>query len=516
MRLALILAFAVLFGIVRAEPVVHIYLSKESVNLGETIVLGVYAETGRPYEVAIVGEKHGEVICRSLYEDCSRNWIFRIPEDWEEGTYHIKVTVDDTRPLEFFEKFEVVKPKILDVKIPVLVYQGRHHVNVTAEAAEGSSPVLRLRLIGKNVAIDFEERAESEGGKKYFADVELNLRREDVIEPGKYFLEVYLYCGKLWDVRRYEVEIVEPTIVVDVKDRLKRGEKLEVRIKTNRHEEGYDGIVVTLVGKNFVVTKYPLLDDEGEAVVAFETAPLEAGKYEVYVRDTCKTSRVPLEELARYYYDLERSSGFAEVIRASDDVLVKLEVEVLDSEAPKSITVEPQRLSIQAGEVAELKLNFGNAKFVEFVAIMRCDHAEFVAAKADGEFIERSLGKDCLHVLAAANSVTVAVKGIEPGECVVSFRNARINDENGNYVELGETKAELEIFETSSSEIEATVLINETNVPSTVTSEITTTTTISATQTIEAIERLDFGKLAMFVGSFYATYLALRVLRRKR
>ncbi len=145
--------FAVITPVCAAD--VHIFMDKKSVNLGDQIRFQVYFDVNRSADIALVGEGgDGVLLCHldegeEIYEKCGEEWVFKIPEDWQEGKYLLKVVIDDITPEVHSEEFVVVKPKIKEIEVPRLVYQGEYEVKVYAETANGSATRVMLSLYGK-------------------------------------------------------------------------------------------------------------------------------------------------------------------------------------------------------------------------------------------------------------------------------------------------------------------------------------------------------------------------------
>jgi len=66
----------------------------------------------------------------------------------------------------------------------------------------------------------------------------------------------------VWDSKRIAVSIVEPVIELTVPEKIEAGKPLVVSISSNRIGEAeYDGILVVLAGKNFLMYKKAYLDE---------------------------------------------------------------------------------------------------------------------------------------------------------------------------------------------------------------------------------------------------------------
>ncbi|WP_456329519.1 hypothetical protein [Archaeoglobus sp.] len=553
------LAFAIVLILVISPAFaaeVNIFIDKESVNLGDQIRFQVYLDVNRSVDIAVVGENDGELLCHvdegeDIYEKCGEEWTFTIPEDWDEGTYHLKVVIDDTEPEEHVEDFKVIRPKITEFELKELVYQSRTELEVLVESANPAK--LKLRFYGNNAELYYEKTADFEEQENiYSAKFDLNLREmyertgdiADTIKPGEYVVDLKLeYGGKVWDSKRISVSIVEPEFEFSAPDKIEAGEPLTVSISSNRIGEAeYDGILVVLAGKNSVMYKKAYLDEDGKAKVQFETAGLEAGKYTVYVRDTSKTSTLSISDLAKNYYDLPPDNSFSRMIQADDDILQKKDVWIVkEEEKSVKMYVQPSKAEIFNGTNLTFKIlideemKLSSYDFTLFIS-GKCVKIESVKMPDEFKPLEKSLHPDYLKISAYSMDkpstsllAEVKVRAQQPGECWLRVKNAGIYDGSGDYVAVTTNDAYVVVIEgeeenstinvniSASESVSANTTITPTEIITTVTTEKTPETSSSnPTQPVSMnVGEIDYTKVFMFTAGFLATYTAGKVLSRR-
>jgi len=167
-----------------------------------------------------------------------------------------------------------------------------------------------------------------------------------LLRAGTYSLTLHLY--RLYDGKEEEISeakttipvIVEPLeLSVTVPDTVTKGEKLVVKIDTNRRSTKiYDYIYVVLdLGVKKMKYTRIALDSNGSAEVEIPTAGIDPGTYKLYVRD----AMVTLDEKGRdieEWYDIQPTDAYAKDFNADDDVLWIGEVKVV---APGVVTPTP-------------------------------------------------------------------------------------------------------------------------------------------------------------------------------
>ncbi len=558
MRLMLTMIAFIVF-LTLTSPVlgsVYIYTEKESINIGDTLKIQVATDApiGSPFEILVEGGGEAYWLCKSdsggnVTTACGRNeWLVTIPDDWEEGTYIVKVLINDVEPVEYFKEFEVVKPKILKVNLSQAVYQGIIRVEVGVKTANVTETSLSVRLRGNN--IDFFEvkgaQPNETGENEYVYGVELNLREiykqtrdiSQAIQPSRYLLEMKLfYRGKIYDTRSLIVDVKKPEIDVDVSNKVLLGNPIIVRIKTNRtNDPGYDGIVVTLVGSNYVVAKRVYLDRRGNGAVQFETGSLAAGKYMLYIRDTClTTATVSISELATKYYNLQPESEYSRVLQAEDDVLVNREIWLLsDNKTSPTIrlAVSPVISTVPLNSSAEFRIiltgPFEGINSYELTLSLDSDVAFFASLSLPdwASSIDRHATDRFIRIYAAnfggfqpdsenVNLATISLKPQKPGSAIIRFEDAKVFDGNGELLDLTVLNGNVEITEPVVTEPVVTPteksgegqVAHASKIVETVKTTVTeTATTIAVTPTDH--ESFDFRKTVIV----FAAIVGLRVL----
>lgn len=536
---------------------VHIFVDKESVNLGDQIRFQVYFEVNRSADIAVVGDGgDGALLCHvdegeDLYEKCGEEWVFRIPEDWQEGTYRLKVVIDDTEPEEHSEEFKVVKPKIKEFELKNLVYQSRTELEVLVESANPAS--LKLRLYGNNVDLYYEETADyEEESNIYSAKFDLNLRElyertrdiADAVKPGKYTLDLKLeYGGKVWDSRRVTASVVKPEVAVSAPEKVKVGEPVVVSIDTNRFgDTEYDGILVVLEGNNFLLYKKAYLDENGKAKVQFETAGLREGKYAIYVRDTSKTSTLSISDLAKNYYDLPPDNSFSRIIQAEDDVLVKKELWIVgDGKESVKVILQPSKAEIFNGTTMSFKVLLNQSvelSSFEFVIFVSGNSVKIESVTLPDGFrlLDKTLYPDYLKISAYTTNKTktgflaeVKVAAQSPGESRLLIKSAGVYNGLGEFVDVTTSQADVVVKESrkegNTANVSITLKENATSAENVTNNSVTATTPpAKASQQTPApatppvsmnVGEIDFTKVFMFTAGFLATYSAGRIMMRK-
>lgn len=562
--LALILTAIAL--IIPAQGATNIYIDKDFVNLGESVRIQVSIDEAinKPFEILVICQENAYKLCEgeggNLTSACgTTEWLFEIPENWKDGTCLVKVLVDDAEPIEYFEEFEVVKPKILDLEIPELVYQGKTRIKATLETANSSETFLELRILGKNadvVAVKNLEFANKTDDTEYEVSIELNLRQgyelshdiSDVIQPGSYLMEVLLeFGGRVWDSRSVVVRISKPTLKVVVSDEITLGNPIVVRIKSNRvYDYGYDGILVTLVGTNYVVAKKAYLDNDGRAAVQFESAGLSEGKYEIYVRDTSLTTTISAKTLAVDNYDLDPNYSYSKILQANDDVLVKKEIWLISGSEegmeyvrlhfnPRSYEVPPNstvsfNIIVDSERVSSYKFSVSLAmpeEVAEIVSVGLPDWASTIDRHVSTSYA-------MLHAANFGNGTeigknltlaTLTLHTKKPGVVVLNIHDAKVYRSDGKPLNLKTYGAYLTVSEERAAVEEENIKGSNENSPAASTlAEKTeygaTTTTVtqveSNVQTMPEQETtLDYQKVVMFTGIFFAIFSAVKYLMRK-
>lgn len=540
---------------------VHMFMDKNSVNLGDYIRFQVSVEVNRSVDIAVVGESgDGTLLCHlnegeDLETACGSEWVFKIPEDWDEGKYFFKVVINDITPEEHLEEFRVIKPKIKGIEIPRLVYQGEYEVVVYAETA--SSAKISLKLFGNNRELYYEEEADyEEDDSLYSTTFKLNLAENyertrdvaDAITPGKYILEVKLkYGGKIWDARRFEVSVEEPQLVVSVPEEVKPGEPVVVEISSNREDDvDYDGIIVVLSGNNFLIYKKAHLDEDGKAKVQFETAGLEKGMYKICVRDTSKTTSIPLSELAENSCDLDPESGYAKIIQAHDDVFeVKYFWIVGEGVERARAYFNPPKVEIFENESFNVKVLIERPyelNSYELVILTTSDAVNLESLSLPNGFrvVEKSVHGDYAKIVAFADEkistatlAEVKILAVKPGEAWLRLKNVKLysektfldvnTEEAWILVKKGRSGGNIVNVNISAVEKEnATESLPTTTITSEGSLQAATLPTTTITETAEQfsiqllpVEEIDYTKVAMFTGSFLATYIAGKTLRKR-
>lgn len=448
-----------------------------------------------------------------IYDKCGEEWTFTIPEDWEEGTYHLKVIVDDTEPKEYVEDFKVIRPKIKEFELEELVYQSRTELKVLVETA--SPAKLELSFYGNNAELYYEKTAYyEEEDNLYSAEFDLNLREmyektgdiAETIKPGKYVVDLRLeYGGKVWDSKKLTVSVVEPEVEISAPDKIEIGEPLIVNIISNRVGDAeYDGIVVVLAGKNSLMYKKAYLDEDGKAKVQFETAGLQAGKYTIYVRDTSKTSTLSIADLARNYCDLSPNETFSRIIQADDDVLQKKDVLIVtEYEKTVKMRLQPSKAEIFNGSSLTLKVIIDDESLklslYEF-AIWVCGNSikiESVVIPPEFKLMDKFLYPDYLEISAYSleklNTSLLAeikVTAQQPGGSWLRIKNAGIYDESGDYIAVTTNDAYVVVVEgkeeNSTINVNISASENVSATPTLTPTEVTTETTMVTPDTVQS------------------------------
>ncbi|MEM4712715.1 MAG: hypothetical protein QXI78_06730, partial [Archaeoglobaceae archaeon] len=364
-----ILILLITFFPAEGKTEVLIYLDKEKVSVGDYIRVDVSVsfEKPSPIEILISSKNDAVWLCKNeskvsnVSEGCgATSWNVRIPENWESGDCYVKVNIHEGSSLEFSKAFKVIRPKIVEAKVPKLVYQGKKEVTVKAEIADPSKAKLHFRLLGLNSRLDFQSDFDKDGVAKF----EVNLRdaQSEPLKPGYYVAELKLfYDGKLFDSRSLAVEIVNPKLSVSFSDEVEAGDPLRVEVSTNRDEDAeYSGIFIVLVGKNYKATKFVELEKDGKARITFETAGLDEGYYTLYARDTSLTLKnIDLRNFSESYYMLDPSNSNAKLFYAHDDVLVFKTLRIVREKASKPagfLVFEPFAREVNCGEISEFEV----------------------------------------------------------------------------------------------------------------------------------------------------------------
>lgn len=522
---------------------VNIFVGSESVNLGDTINFQVNFDEriNRSVEVMVVGKKDGKVLCRlgegeSLREKCGNVWQFEVPENWEEGIYHLKVLINDVTPEEYFKEFRVVKPKFSKIDLPEVVYQGKTKIKAYVDSANGNCWV-EMNLMGQNFEyLGVKGRADvKEGENNYYAELTLNLRQfyernrniANAIETGEYMLEFKLIYGeKVWDTRKLTVKIVDPELKVSLREEYAKGEKIVISIESNRkYDYGYDGILVVIQGQNLLFYKKAVLDDDGKAEVQFETAFFDAGGYNVYVRDTSLTSTIPLSTLAKEFFDLSPKSSYAKIIHASDDVVISKKIWVLeDKREVLELSPAPLKAEIFKNESRKITLTLKKPvkiTYYEF-SIYLSDNLELTRIEIpEGvKLLEKSYESNRVFVKALNSNGSelpeigvLEVKGSSVGEGRLTIGSVKIYGEFGEELPVVKDVAEILVLvaETPSrAEIEAKISVNSSsNFVNSTTVTATLTATPEPTQTeSRTYSGIDYVKVLTFTAAFTITYAA--------
>jgi hypothetical protein len=467
------LAFTLILLLIILVPVsgkteVYIKLDKKMVAPEDLlrISVNVFSDIPSPIEVLITGIGGGQW----LYENesvivFSGSWDFRIPEDWEDGVYVVKVNLfENGATKEFFEQFRVIRPKILKVEFPELPYQGRTLVNVTVETPEERETSLYFKFIGLNFRFASEEEFKVYDNS---SKLKLNLRQryeetrdiDYALKPGIYAMELFLkYRGRIFDSRILTVEVVKPKLIVNVPEEVVTGEPIRIVISTNRFNDTYDGayngIVLTLVGENYKAVKVVELGENGTANVTMETAGLSKGDYKLYIRDTMLTYKgYSIKALAYLYYDLDPKDPKAKEFHAQDDIVIVKDLRIKkypQSRSSSIIFFEPTGQEAEEGEFVsyrillssadnglsayELILYLSNNSVAEFYRIyfpewayetykvVTKDQIRMTALDLKG-----SVGKDASRVEIAS----VMLRALSEGVAEMSLKVKRMDSDNG-------------------------------------------------------------------------------------
>ncbi|MCS7130833.1 MAG: hypothetical protein NZ872_05385 [Archaeoglobaceae archaeon] len=457
---------------VSGKTEVYITLEKDLVATGDTIRIDVHVSCSIPsqIEILIKGSNNGEWLYNSngeKIEKLNKTWNFQIPEDWESGTYLVKVNViENSTTSEFFEQFKVVKPKILSIESLEVPYQGRSKVIVKVETPDENKTSLSFKFVGLNFRFESKEDFKP---NKNVTELFLNLREKydatrDIdyaLKPGTYAIEVRMkFGGKLYESRMATLEVVKPRLSVRVSEEVIAGEPILVEISTNRRNDtfngdGYRGIILTLVGENYKSVKLVELDKYGSANVTFETAGLSEGDYKLYIRDTCLTLKgMDLRIFGLLHYDLDPKDYLAKNYHANDDLLVVKEIKIMKipKSKPKSILFfEPTDQKVDEGDIVsykivlssaenglsayELILNVSNASVAkinniyfpewayETYKVISNDYAKLNAIDLKGE-----INKGANRVELA----TITLKALEEGFTEIGVVVNRLDSENGS------------------------------------------------------------------------------------
>ncbi|MCS7119486.1 MAG: hypothetical protein RMH75_06595 [Archaeoglobaceae archaeon] len=372
MKISLIvIIFALFITLVDAKTEVIIHFDKEKVSIGEFFKISVKIKPEKPSSVEILISGKGEVLwlCRneskisSVLEGCgAAEWNVRIPEDWESGNYILKVNIHEgSTTSEFSKTFEVIRPRILKIEIPELVYQGKKKARVIAEISEASKAKLTFKIIGKNFRFEIENISFDEKGIAEFY-IDLRSKSIEALKPGYYLAELKLYYnGKLYDSRSSTIEIVNSKVKIVFNEEITAGEPLRVEIFTNREgDTEYNGIFVVFTGKNYKVVRFIELNEDGKAKAIFETAGLSDGDYKIYVRDTALTLKnIEFRTFSEVYYDLDPMNSDSGFFYAHDDVLIVKNLRIMKSKSVKTkaiLSFEPSASEVNCSETAKFDL----------------------------------------------------------------------------------------------------------------------------------------------------------------
>jgi|GEM_PF-748337 len=467
------LAFTLILLLIILVPVsgkteVYIKLDKKAVAPEDFIKINVnaFSDVPSPIEVLITGAGGGQWI----YENESVTafsgfWDFQIPEDWEEGTYVVKVNLfENGTTREFFEQFRIIRPKIVKVEFPEVPYQGRTLVNVTVETPEERETSLSFKFIGLNFRFASEEEFKVYNNS---TKLKLNLRQryeetksiDYALKPGIYAMELILkYRGRIFDSRILTVEVVKPKLNVNVPEEVVAGEPIRIVISTNRFNDNYDGtyngIVLTLVGENYEAVKVVELGENGTANVSMETAGLSEGDYKLYIRDTMLTYKgYSPKAFAHLYYDLDPKDPLAKEFQAQDDIVLVKDIRIKKHPQSRSNSIvffEPTSKEAEEGEfvsyrillssaddglsACELILYLSNNSVAEFHRIYFPDWAYETYKVITNDQIRMSaldlkgsVGKDASRVEIA----TVMLRALSEGVAEMSLKVKRMDSDNG-------------------------------------------------------------------------------------
>jgi PGF-CTERM protein len=280
--------------------------------------------------------------------------------------------------------------------------------------------LVKFRLKGPNVRYSGYAGVESDGSFEIRIDPFLGEEPtpNNMITTGLYTIELTLvYFGEEVDSseRLITFQIVNPEISVDVQDIVKVGEKLKIKITTNRDEDYQSPLYVVMEGANRI-SVYQIAVKAGNSVVEIDTSKLWPGNYTIYVRDIMRTTvGSPFE-----YYDISPNTVYARYYDAQDDVLVVKKVKIIPADAHaeisvKSINVTPEVL--YTGTEAEIEvvventgLLAGNVSINVSVDGETIDtiHAELDAGAKKTFTIKHVFGKGT-HVISAGDLKKVVV-----------------------------------------------------------------------------------------------------------
>ncbi len=149
-----------------------------------------------------------------------------------------------------------------------------------------------------------------------------------LLPVGTYALEAELFydaTGDSIEEVKVPVQIIQPTLSVDMPSEVSLGDSLDITVETNR-DDNYDGIYVVLDRGLTPVPQKVNTDENGTAIASFETLGLGMGSYKIYIRDTMNTISCDDEGIEDFYdWDpaLEKSDW------ASDDMYTVKTVSVV-------------------------------------------------------------------------------------------------------------------------------------------------------------------------------------------
>ena len=275
--------------------------------------------------------------------------------------------------------------------------------------------LVKFRLKGPNVRYSGYAGVESDGSFEVRIDPFLGEepKPRNMITTGLYTIEltlVYFNEEVSSSERQITFQIVDPEISVDVPEIVKIGEKLEIKITTNRDEDYQSPLYVVMEGAN-KISVYQVAVKAGSSVVEIDTSKLWPGDYTIYVRDIMRTTvGSPFE-----YYSVPPDTVYARYYDAQDDVLVVKKVKVVPADAKAEISVKSINVSgiLYPGTETEIKV------VVENMGLLKGNAS--INVSVDGEVIETIYAE-----LNAGEEKTFVVKHVfSKGTHVISAGNLR-------------------------------------------------------------------------------------------